>query len=130
MRTYREIFFAYNGPGPWACYFCDEPVTPEDLDVHHKDENKKNNLHSNLTASHRTCHASQHSKGRKSPEHSQLMKDLWASGRYANKIYPMKDPSISIKVSIARKGVPNPSHGERIKKAWDEGKYGNRKPRS
>ena len=85
MRNYREIFFAYNGPGPWPCDFCKKEVLAVDLDIHHRDGDHSNDNPENLVAAHRSCHASHHSSGRKSPEHSQRMKDRWASGKYDNK---------------------------------------------
>src|SRR5437588_4630876 len=42
MPWYREVFFAYNGPGPYRCYFCRKSVTMVDVEVHHKDEDHKN----------------------------------------------------------------------------------------
>ena len=127
MRTYREIFFAYNGPGPWACTFCGCYIVSEDLDVHHRDENKKNNDPSNLGAAHRTCHASHHSTNRKMPGHSEHMKKLWREGRM--KPHTQTEEARK-KVSLARKGVPNPAHSERVRAMWAEGRYANRKPRN
>lgn len=62
--TYREVFFAYNGPGPYECCFCHEDVTMELVYVHHDDHNKKNNDPSNLKAAHGGCHSGHHSKDR------------------------------------------------------------------
>ena len=30
---YVKVFFAHNGPGPYACHFCGEPVTFDDVVV-------------------------------------------------------------------------------------------------
>lgn len=63
QRTrYREIFFAYNGVGPYACYFCGDDVSFDSIVVHHIDENETNNSVENLVATHRVCHNGHHFK--------------------------------------------------------------------
>lgn len=67
----REIFFAYNGPGPYGCCFCDEPVSLQDwgnhgaaLSIHHVDEDRGNNGVENLAPCHKRCHTRHHAKAR------------------------------------------------------------------
>lgn len=59
-RRHREVFFAHNGAGPWACHFCGEDVEFDAVQVHHLDEDHGNNDPSNLGASHRGCHTKHH----------------------------------------------------------------------
>lgn len=67
---YREIFFAYNGPGPYDCYFkCGEPVKFQEVIVHHIDEDFTNDEPFNLAPAHRTCHNGHH------------FAELWATRR-------------------------------------------------
>lgn len=56
---YREIFFAYNGPPPYSCYFCGGELGWM-IVVHHKDENDKNHDVANLVAAHGPCHSRYH----------------------------------------------------------------------
>lgn len=63
-RIYREIFFAHNGPGPYACVECNKEVGFLEVLVHHDDHDRSNNNIENLMASHRGCHTAHHSTGR------------------------------------------------------------------
>lgn len=58
VRRYHRIFIEANGPGPWPCYGCGDPVV--DLFVHHLDEDETNDLTENLVAMHRPCHVKLH----------------------------------------------------------------------
>jgi len=64
-QKYREIFFAYNGPGPYKCEFCKEDVMFTEVLVHHCDEDISNNIPENLKAAHRRCHGRHHMKNPK-----------------------------------------------------------------
>jgi hypothetical protein len=66
---YRELFFANNGPGPYVCFFCEEPVSFSQIIVHHVDHDETNNDLTNLKACHRVCHNGYH------------FKDLWKEKR-------------------------------------------------
>ncbi len=65
MPTYRDAFMDANGPGPWPCYFCGEPVgfighsvyvgVPNGL-VHHLDGDPGNDALDNLAAARLDCH--------------------------------------------------------------------------
>jgi hypothetical protein len=67
---YREVFFAYNGPGPYECYFnCGSVVEFHEIVVHHIDEDFTNDIHTNLSGAHRTCHNGHH------------FTELWATRR-------------------------------------------------
>lgn len=57
---YREVFFAYNGVGPYACAFCDEQVDFDVVTVHHLDHDHTNDDPENLAAAHKGCHNSHH----------------------------------------------------------------------
>lgn len=60
-QYYREIFFAYNGIGPYSCFFCHKnDVTFEEVIVHHIDEDVSNNDSNNLAAAHHVCHSRHH----------------------------------------------------------------------
>lgn len=63
-HRYREVFFAHNGPGPYTCCFCGQPVDFEEVVIHHVDHNRTNLARENLTAAHETCHKSHHHKGK------------------------------------------------------------------
>lgn len=67
QKGYRRQFVEANGPGPWPCCFCGEPVEPrsQPLDstafvVHHDDEDRSNSDPSNLSAAHHGCHVGHH----------------------------------------------------------------------
>lgn len=57
QKKHRELFFAYNGVGPWPCFFCNLLVSFDDVVVHHRDHNHGNNEPSNLTPAHGSCHS-------------------------------------------------------------------------
>lgn len=72
-KQHKDIFYAFNGPGPYICTFCDGTVLgwwdePDGHDgrqshalvVHHVDHNHTNNAVENLAASHYGCHTSHH----------------------------------------------------------------------
>lgn len=58
--TYREVFFAHNGFGPYVCAHCTRAVHPEDLVVHHADHDRSNSSPVNLLAMHEPCHMQHH----------------------------------------------------------------------
>lgn len=62
-RTYREIFFAINGIGPYTCVFCNRSVSFEQVHIHHVDHDRTNNDGSNLQPSHPRCHNRYHKGG-------------------------------------------------------------------
>lgn len=69
-RQYRRIFKEGAGPPPWPCDDCGMPVTAEQLEVHHKDEDRKNHAFDNLGAMHHGCHNAHHRRGKQQrPEH-------------------------------------------------------------
>jgi hypothetical protein len=90
-RRYREVFFAYNGPGPYLCFYCEEDVTFEEVAVHHEDEDKRNNDPNNLKAGHDDCHMAHHMKTRVKQSAESLalrsasMKKLWADPEFRAK---------------------------------------------
>ena len=66
--NYTLIFVAHNGPGPWPCYFCAEPVALESVfTVHHLDHDHDNHDPPNLAAAHPGCHIGHHKRGRPNP---------------------------------------------------------------
>lgn len=76
--NYREIFFAYNGPGPYSCFFCQESVTMLEVIVHHIDEDHTNDAIDNLSPAHGGCHAGHH------------FSDLWARNRKTMSEHPTR----------------------------------------
>ena len=62
--VYREKFFAWNGPGPYPCFFCGRKVTFKKVVVHHKSGNHDNNRRNNLVAAHHACHMRHHGRQR------------------------------------------------------------------
>jgi hypothetical protein len=68
VSLHRDIFFMHNGPGPWSCHFCAEPILVQDLTrrygpvVHHIDENHGNNDPGNLSLAHFGCHCGYHNR--------------------------------------------------------------------
>jgi NUMOD3 motif len=62
---YRKQFLARTEPGPWRCYGCKKIMRdPSEFVIHHVDEDRTNNKHSNLKAMHRHCHKSMHHSGK------------------------------------------------------------------
>lgn len=57
-NTYRDIFFRKSPE--LRCQICSYNAVPEILQVHHKDCNRSNNSHSNLTLLCPTCHEVEH----------------------------------------------------------------------
>jgi hypothetical protein len=65
---YRDVFQDHNGPGPYPCCFCGEPVdriedaprSKDSLCIHHRDENRSNNAPENLAPAHNGCHVKHH----------------------------------------------------------------------
>lgn len=70
MADYVQVFFAFNGPGPWMCWFCGENVHLDwsnpfrrgrrSLAIHHLDGNHGNDVPSNLVPAHGSCHSRYH----------------------------------------------------------------------
>jgi hypothetical protein len=71
-RGYDKIFRDVNGNGPWPCYYgpCDRLVEPDELHIHHIDENPANNAPENLASMHRPCHLRLHLIGSTRPPYS------------------------------------------------------------
>lgn len=71
FSTYKAIFFAANGFGPYRCCFCEGKVTFDDLvhrphadHIHHMNEDRFDHSPDNLVAAHRGCHLSHHAANR------------------------------------------------------------------
>jgi hypothetical protein len=70
--AYRRAFREANGPGPWPCCFCGEPVVDAKGEafnartfvVHHIDHDHANDAPDNLAATHNECHARHHATER------------------------------------------------------------------
>lgn len=58
---YRRCFFRNYDVGPWTCVACGLAVDISELNVHHKDEDRKNNSIENLEPMHKSCHQRHHS---------------------------------------------------------------------
>ena len=63
-QIHREVFFAFNGPGPYPCFGCGEELSfYEEFCIHHIDEDHENNIPENLTVMHAGCHIRLHKTG-------------------------------------------------------------------
>lgn len=79
---HREVFFAHNGPGPYACYGCKMPVHFfESLLVHHIDEDHQNDNPLNLSAMHHGCHSRLHRDGYKASDETRAKMSAAFMGR-------------------------------------------------
>lgn len=73
IDNYHVIWLQAQGPGPWSCGFCGDPVVGLRRNksfnglIHHKDENRSNNDITNLVAMHRDCHVKHHLTGKARP---------------------------------------------------------------
>lgn len=61
---HRDVFFAANGFGPFACFECGAEIAFEDVVVHHVDHDHTNNDANNLVPSHFSCHSAYHMRVR------------------------------------------------------------------
>jgi hypothetical protein len=66
---YKLKFFAFNGIGPWQCFFCTQEVKidwdmiqPNDYAIHHINGNHEDNTISNLAMAHSGCHSRHHAR--------------------------------------------------------------------
>lgn len=105
QKPYVYIFFAHNGPGPFTCRVCEEPVyapwedthstfesRAKQLHVHHVDDDRNNNEPKNLEAIHAGCHQRSHKIGSKLSQQwrdaiSKGLKKAVAEGRRKPKEY-------------------------------------------
>lgn len=103
VSLYIRIFFATNGLGPYACFFCDKDVTLEKVHVHHFDHNHSNNDSKNLVASHWGCHSRHHALGAVRTPESCAKQSATMKGRPAhNKGVPH---SVETRAKISAAGV-------------------------
>lgn len=68
-RVHRQVFLKAHPAGPWTCHSCTGQIIKmgqdaDSLDVHHLDEDKRNNTLKNLASAHHGCHVSFHQTGR------------------------------------------------------------------
>ena len=63
--TYRDVFFAKRGFGPWRCRLCRLLIEPQDLHIHHKDRDRTNSDPRNLEPLHESCHGQLHKRGKR-----------------------------------------------------------------
>lgn len=86
MKAHQRVFVETNGPGPWPCHGCDLPVDPDELCVHHLDEDHGNDVPENLVAMHLPCHTRLHIAGKsKSEEHRRKLSDALRSRPHSEK---------------------------------------------
>jgi len=57
---YREKFFAWLGPGPYQCFFCEKEVEFDIVIIHHIDHDRANDDLENLAPCHPGCHTKHH----------------------------------------------------------------------
>jgi hypothetical protein len=63
----RRAYEAFNGPAPWSCTYCGDPVEGVGHGVghiHHIDEDPDNDTKDNLEAMHPVCHKRHHRQGK------------------------------------------------------------------
>lgn len=108
--TYRELFFAVNGLGPFECCFCEEALQLSEVTVHHVDHDPHNCVAENLAPAHYKCHIRHHKT------------EWWASGKkpkvHSSEVIPQNERS-----RIARIGwYPDRSvsQSERMKELWND----------
>jgi GntR family transcriptional regulator len=89
MRTARShtVWLAANGPGPWPCTFCGDPVLrlgDPRIEraaagiIHHDDHDHGNNAIGNLRAAHNGCHVCYHNSPRGEMGHFYVVDTLTA----------------------------------------------------
>lgn len=90
VRKFEEwrAFFEAHGFGPYTCEFCggDVPLNlpmydPRKLTVHHVDEDRLNNVPSNLTIVHQGCHQTHHHRGKAVSEETRDRQRAASTGR-------------------------------------------------
>jgi ribosomal protein S27AE len=86
---HREIFYAFHGPGPYACYLCKEKVLawwdrdPDTerakiaLAVHHISGDHSDNNPENLAAAHYGCHGKLHRMARPLVRKGDKLPERW-----------------------------------------------------
>ena len=97
QHRYRQVFITANGPGPWPCYGCDEPVTQDEVHIHHIDEDPTNDDPSNLASMHQPCHNRLHLLGRKQSDETRQKRSRTMTGRTLS-------PEHAAKARVAFKG--------------------------
>lgn len=117
-RKFREIFFAFNGAGPYSCYDCGKDVDFWTVLIHHENHDHSDNRLENLVPSHRGCHTRHHSIGRgigKSPS-KETREKMRQSGlkRWSN--MSEEERKINGKKSFDGR---NDDRSETMKKSWE-----------
>lgn len=116
-RKYREIFFAWNGPGPYECDLCKENVDFWSVLIHHKNHDEGDHRLVNLQPLHRGCHTRHHSLGRGAgkvvSEETKFKMSIAQIQRWAN----MSDEERSV---IGKKAADTraPIQQELLQKMW------------
>lgn len=119
-RDHVILFVAHNGPGPYPCTFCDEPVPltvgrhgKGTLAVHHLDHDDENNDPLNLAAAHFECHSRHHTQGGWMPpdkrEPAQAKAESTYRQRYAT------DPALRERAAANHQAMRRPEHAEKIR---------------
>ena len=91
-RRYVEVFYAFNGPGPYQCMFCEKQIlawwdvdwdgsfderNANALVVHHLDENHFNNHPENLAPIHYGCHTALHRRSAPLVAKGSHLPEIW-----------------------------------------------------
>lgn len=116
-RKFREVFFAFNGSGPYSCEICGEEVDFWSVLIHHRNHDHDDNRLENLGPVHRGCHTKHHSTGRDiGKKHSESTRQKMSeaqSRRWANTTQEERK-------RIGQQAADNRSNqGEIMKKAWE-----------
>jgi hypothetical protein len=113
-EVYRQIFIDSNGPGPWPCYGCFSPVSPEELLVHHIDRDHLNDEVTNLAPMHKGCHTRLHQTGRELSEEARAMMSAQRKGVPK----PPRTKEHSLKIGATKRGVPfSDEHRRKLREA-------------
>ena len=113
--VHREVFLMHNDPDPWVCFGCGEPVSHEQLHVHHIDEDRSNQDPANLVAVHIGCHTRLHFTGKsRSPEVRAKI-----AAAHLGKVGHPQSPETRARISTALKGrVISDETKARLRAAW------------
>ena len=126
--SYRDVFFAWNGLGPWKCKECGDLIWAMNLHIHHLDYDHSNNDPNNLVPLHETCHKRLHKLGRPlSPAHAAKARRAFLGRRHTVETKQrMREAELGKKRSeatkekhrIAAKAMGADERSDRVRRGW------------